>query len=76
MIIKIERVPVRPRKSREGREFGDYCRALVALKVGESFLYPMNSAHRLAITVLQHVMEKRQYTVIAEGDQQRIGRIG
>lgn len=76
MGVRIQKIPVPARNPRKASDFRDYCRALAQIEVGESFLYAMTSAHRLAITTLQHALGRRfAARRDGEGETFRIGRI-
>jgi hypothetical protein len=74
MNIKIEKVSVNKSQTRN-KDFGSFVVALRDLKVGESFLHPVQSHHRLAVTIMQHLFD-RQYTMRKhDAKTHRIGRI-
>jgi hypothetical protein len=75
-MIKVEKVQFKPGGSAWSNEFHEYVVALRDLKVGESFLYKMESHHRLAIAIMQHAFG-RAYKSRKEGGSGvfRIGRI-
>jgi hypothetical protein len=75
MAIKIEKVPVNKSQHRD-RDFAQFVTAMRDLKVGESFVHPMQSHHRLVVTILQQLYERQYITRREEGTRgHRIGRI-
>lgn len=75
MSLKIEKIAVY-RKSREGGEFAIFCRALGALKVGESFVYRMSTYNRMAVSAISHAMS-RQFSAAQQKEEgiYRVGRV-
>lgn len=72
MSIKIEKVRL-PSPARNGN-LAEFLDGLKELKVGESFVYPVSSYHRMAASVVQHILARR-FRIKAEGDKWRVGRV-
>lgn len=72
--IKIEKVAVQALKSGRGGNFQAFVLALRDLKKGESFLYPLASNDRMAIAIVQLLLE-RDFVTRKEGGMYRIGRV-
>ncbi len=74
MAPKIENVKISPfNGGRSRREYQEFLKALRDLKTGQSFLWPLASNDRMAISIVQFLLE-RQFVTRKEGHQFRIGR--
>ena len=74
MGLKIENVKVSPFNGRRGRrEYREFLAALRDLKTGQSFLWALSSNDRMAIAIVQYLLD-RQFVTRKEGTAFRIGR--
>lgn len=73
-MIKIENMVLSPRQTRDTPQFREFVKALAALKVGQSFVYPVVSNHRMAISIVQ-ILFDRQFTTRKTDSGFRIGRV-
>lgn len=75
-VLKIENVPVEPVGGRRGNgTFRDFVLALKNLKKGQSFVWEMSSNDRMAIAIVQILLERQFVTRKQEGGKFRIGRV-
>jgi len=75
-LLKIEDVAVEPigNGGRGKGAFREFVLALKALKRGQSFVWEMSSNDRMAIAIVQILLD-RQFITRREGDSFRVGRL-
>lgn len=74
MALRIENVKVSPFNGRRSkRDYQDFLKALRDLKTGQSFMWALSSNDRMAISIVQFLLD-RQYVTRKEGETFRIGR--
>jgi hypothetical protein len=73
MTIKIEKKRIEPYRNVERRDVRAYVLALRDLKVGESFLWKLQSNDRMTILILSIVFD-RKFITRKEGEMYRIAR--
>ncbi len=75
MPIKLERVPLLPKKAKSTADFREFCLTLRDMDVGESFVHPMSSNLRVTISAVQILLNK-SFTAQKADDGTKMFRIG